>query len=84
VSVYYGFSMARVLRLDGEGAVYHVIVRGNERKAEGVIGGDRVFVYFVSGPRSPGWLLCLLAGSHGVNRALPVDTLGPIVCRGSP
>jgi putative transposase len=25
--------MARVLRLEGEGAVYHVIVRGNERKA---------------------------------------------------
>ncbi len=26
-------SMARALRLEGEGAVYHVIVRGNERKA---------------------------------------------------
>jgi hypothetical protein len=26
-------SMTRVLRLEGEGAVYHVIVRGNERKA---------------------------------------------------
>jgi len=25
--------MARVVRLEGEGAVYHVIVRGNERKA---------------------------------------------------
>ena len=25
--------MARALRLEGEGAVYHVIVRGNERKA---------------------------------------------------
>jgi len=33
VSVYYGLSMARVVRLEGEGAVYHVIVRGNERKA---------------------------------------------------
>jgi putative transposase len=25
--------MARAVRLEGEGAVYHVIVRGNERRA---------------------------------------------------
>ncbi len=33
--------MARALRLEGEGAVYHVIVRGNERKAVFRDDGDR-------------------------------------------